>query len=347
LQETDGANTTTKEYTSMAEQYGNLVSAFSGGQSTYYEYDGLGSTDALVSDAQAATDRYRYRAFGLETQYQGTSANDFNFVGQKGYFSDPEISLYFVRARSYDYALGRWVSEDPMGYAAGDANLYRYVGNNPVNGVDPNGLRILVKTCQGFGLDIQSLSWALLNAFKGEGINDISDVNLQHDGTKVDDYARPYYSVNFQGIPPELWERANRCREGDCSNLGPSASDRAKDLNDILQADYIVMTNTPGDDQSAGDIGWYIPQPKGSGSILKRVPTECKKSGLLSPHGYIPDSTRHTPSWLWLSEIRQALEHSGLREDQLAQPYQVLLETMESVERHMKRKSRLVFWFDN
>src|SRR5262249_53059688 len=121
------------------EQYGNLVSAFSGGQSTYYEYDGLGSTDALVNDAQAATDRYRYRAFGLETQYQGTSANDFNFVGQKGYFSDPEISLYFVRARSYDYALGRWVSEDPLGYAAGDANLYRYVGNNPVNVTDPSG----------------------------------------------------------------------------------------------------------------------------------------------------------------------------------------------------------------
>jgi YD repeat-containing protein len=102
LQETDGSNTTTKEYTSTEEQYGNLVSAFSGGQSTYYEYDGLGSTDALVNDAQAATDRYRYRAFGLETQYQGSSANDFNFVGQKGYFSDPEISLYFVRARSYD-----------------------------------------------------------------------------------------------------------------------------------------------------------------------------------------------------------------------------------------------------
>jgi RHS repeat-associated protein len=141
LQETDGTNSTTKEYTSTEEQYGNLVSAFSGGQSTYYEYDGLGSTDALVNDAQAATDRYRYRAFGLETQYQGSSANDFNFVGQKGYFSDPEISLYFVRARSYDYAIGRWVNEDPMGYAAGDANLYRYVGNNPVNGVDPSGLQ--------------------------------------------------------------------------------------------------------------------------------------------------------------------------------------------------------------
>jgi hypothetical protein len=32
------------------------------------------------------------------------------------------------------------MSEDPIGFMAGDANLYRYVGNSPVNGVDPSGL---------------------------------------------------------------------------------------------------------------------------------------------------------------------------------------------------------------
>jgi hypothetical protein len=35
---------------------------------------------------------------------------------------------------------GRWLSEDPIGFAAGDANLYRYVGNGPVNATDPLGL---------------------------------------------------------------------------------------------------------------------------------------------------------------------------------------------------------------
>lgn len=41
----------------------------------------------------------------------------------------------------YDPTIGRWTSQDPIGFEAGDANLYRYVGNGPTNGVDPSGLR--------------------------------------------------------------------------------------------------------------------------------------------------------------------------------------------------------------
>src|SRR5437016_3358727 len=40
----------------------------------------------------------------------------------------------------YDPTTGRWTSEDPTGFAGGDANLYRYVGNNPTNATDPSGL---------------------------------------------------------------------------------------------------------------------------------------------------------------------------------------------------------------
>jgi uncharacterized protein RhaS with RHS repeats len=36
--------------------------------------------------------------------------------------------------------LGRWLEEDPIGFEAGDSNLYRYVENNPTNRVDPSGL---------------------------------------------------------------------------------------------------------------------------------------------------------------------------------------------------------------
>ena len=42
--------------------------------------------------------------------------------------------------RWYDAGVGRWLSQDPIGFAAGDANLYRYVGNGVTNWVDPNGL---------------------------------------------------------------------------------------------------------------------------------------------------------------------------------------------------------------
>ena len=43
-------------------------------------------------------------------------------------------------ARWYDSITGRWLSQDPIGFAAGDANLYRYVGNGPTNAIDPAGL---------------------------------------------------------------------------------------------------------------------------------------------------------------------------------------------------------------
>ena len=40
----------------------------------------------------------------------------------------------------YDPTIGRWFSEDPIGFEGGDANLYRYVGNMPTMYVDPSGL---------------------------------------------------------------------------------------------------------------------------------------------------------------------------------------------------------------
>ena len=41
----------------------------------------------------------------------------------------------------YDPSVGRFLSEDPIGFAGGDANLYRYVGNSPTNFTDPSGLQ--------------------------------------------------------------------------------------------------------------------------------------------------------------------------------------------------------------
>jgi uncharacterized protein RhaS with RHS repeats len=48
--------------------------------------------------------------------------------------------LYYYRARFYDPMIGRFLSEDPIGFSSGDVNLYRYVANNPINLIDPLGL---------------------------------------------------------------------------------------------------------------------------------------------------------------------------------------------------------------
>jgi len=50
--------------------------------------------------------------------------------------------LYYYRARYYDPSIGRFISSDPIEFQAGDFNFYRYVGNDPVNFVDPSGLAV-------------------------------------------------------------------------------------------------------------------------------------------------------------------------------------------------------------
>jgi RHS repeat-associated protein len=139
LQETDGADDPQRWYTFTTEEYGDLISQYDGSDTLYHQYDGLGSTDALLDEWETATDRYAHRAFGLEAARSGTTDNPFTYVGRQSYYKDPELELYLLGARYYDPQAGRFLSHDPLRYQSDDVNLYAYVHNNPVNATDPNG----------------------------------------------------------------------------------------------------------------------------------------------------------------------------------------------------------------
>ena len=62
----------------------------------------------------------------------------FGYTGREW---DSDVKLQYNRARWYDPAQGRWINQDPIGFAAGDVNLYRYVGNETTGATDPSGLR--------------------------------------------------------------------------------------------------------------------------------------------------------------------------------------------------------------
>jgi RHS repeat-associated protein len=64
----------------------------------------------------------------------------FSRLALRGGLYDPDTKLVRFGARDYDPETGRWTTKDPIGFGGGDANVYGYVVNNPVNWVDPLGL---------------------------------------------------------------------------------------------------------------------------------------------------------------------------------------------------------------
>ncbi|MCP3928381.1 MAG: RHS repeat-associated core domain-containing protein [Bacteroidetes bacterium] len=49
--------------------------------------------------------------------------------------------MHYNWHRFYDPTTGRYISADPIGFRGGDLNLYSYVGQDPINWFDPDGLR--------------------------------------------------------------------------------------------------------------------------------------------------------------------------------------------------------------
>ena len=108
------------------------------GSSSYYQADGLGSITSLTNTAGTAAQTYTYDSFGNTVATSGSLVNSFQYTARE---FDPETSLYYYRARYYDPAAGRFVSEDPIRFEGKQSNFYPYVRNSSANYVDPIGLR--------------------------------------------------------------------------------------------------------------------------------------------------------------------------------------------------------------
>ncbi len=101
-----------------------------------------------------------YDVFGIIVN--GSLTPLFTYTG-RGFES--ETGLYHYRARYYDAALHRFISRDPIGFAGGDPNINRYVGNGPSNATDPSGLKKAVYVeAEGYKKLLpgnQTLTWVL------------------------------------------------------------------------------------------------------------------------------------------------------------------------------------------
>lgn len=106
-----------------------------GGIDYFYSQDGLGSVVDLTDVTEKTIESYDYDSYGRVSNIT-TVGNPYLFVGRE---LDVETGLYYYRARYYDYTIGRFLTSDPIGFLGG-LNFYQYVGNNPINFIDPLGL---------------------------------------------------------------------------------------------------------------------------------------------------------------------------------------------------------------
>ena len=100
-------------------------------------YTALDLAGRIKAATGAVAQRINYDEFG---RVLSDTNPGFQPVGFAGGLYDPDTGLVRFGARDYDAFTGRWTARDPILFEGGQSNLYAYVGNDPVNRTDPEGL---------------------------------------------------------------------------------------------------------------------------------------------------------------------------------------------------------------
>ncbi|HKU45034.1 MAG TPA: RHS repeat-associated core domain-containing protein, partial [Polyangiales bacterium] len=108
-----------------------------GGNVYRFLVDHVGSVRLVVNVADGSVaQRIDYDEFGSVLFDTNPGFQPFGFAG--GLY-DPDTGLVRFGARDYEAVTGRWTAKDPILFGGGQANLYAYVGGDPVNRIDPSG----------------------------------------------------------------------------------------------------------------------------------------------------------------------------------------------------------------
>ena len=138
LEETNSSGAVVARY-AETEKLDEPLAMLRSSTTSLYQADGLGSVTSLSNGAGALAQTYTFDSFGKETASSGSLVHPFQYAGRE---ADSETGLYFYRARYYDPAAGRFISEDPVRFTE-STNFHPYIGNYPSTYKDPFGQGIV------------------------------------------------------------------------------------------------------------------------------------------------------------------------------------------------------------
>jgi RHS repeat-associated protein len=156
LSESDPTSAAHRDYVYGLERIAErVVDRFGQAQEAYYVYDGHGSVRALADPTGTVTDTYDYDAFGNLVHSTGSTPNNYLFAGEQ---FDPDLNLYYNRARYVSVSTGRfWTMDTFEGDSDSPTSLHKYLyaGDDPIDNVDHSGHDFdLASTTTAIGADM-------------------------------------------------------------------------------------------------------------------------------------------------------------------------------------------------
>jgi len=225
-------------------------------QAYTYHADHLGSIRFLTDSTGNIANAYEYGSYGRPGFEVETVAQPFRYTGRE---YDAATELYHYRARAYDPETGKFLQEDPIGFAAGDYNLHRYVSSNPVSFIDPSGLSAIetgatrgasagsAGSIAGIGLRLNCIFTAISAGVDLAGNPDIEalDVVIATSDTAMTCGAKFKFKSGKKPTAKKKTKKTNCGGKATCFAAGTKVHTREglKNIEDIIVGDYVKSMN--------------------------------------------------------------------------------------------------------
>ena len=274
--ETDGSGAVVARF--AYDDQGHLALVEKGSQTYRVIVDQVGSPRLVIDTASGAiAESIDYDAWGMITHDSAPGFIPFGFAGG---LVDPDTGLVHFGARDYDPSTGRWTTSDPIRFAGGDADLYRYAGDDPVNRSDPAGLG-----CEA----VKATYSGLLGVFGGPALGFAAQVGLgfvpcQPDQPQTPSPSGPTSAAPFSCSGAECVGHDIACFNGAVPPDPPVGVARSSAITPV-QARMAVASTGPAAETRTASTAW-----RSSAGVRTINPARARRTRPAASIGATPTS---------------------------------------------------------